>query len=410
MLNYARAAYLLLRMKHSQWRSPSQIRSYQSRKLAELVSHARFNIPFYRRLPQIRTIDDIGKLPITTKEMLRSQNDRFIDARLDKESLIRLPTSGSSGIPINSYFSLPEGIYGTVLRYHMLTECGVRPEHLTAIIMHSREPYTLLQRFGLFRYRYLSVHDDEETNLGILRSLRPDFLLSFPSGFPILSGLNDAGDRMRLKGIISTSELLQPKSRALAEKSFSCKVRNTYSVNEMRNVAWECEKGSMHVNSDSVIAEILGNDGEPAGEGEVGEVVLTPLWRRSMTLIRYAIGDRAAIGPPCECGRGSTVLTSLEGRSNDRIHLPSGRSIPGSCLAGALMHLPVLQYQVEQVEPARFIIRLVHGGTFSKAMEADAKAILSKELGEKVRIELEFPERLEKTAGGKICCVISRIK
>src|SRR6185295_14515719 len=92
-------------------------------------------------------------------------------------------------------------------------------------------------------------------------------------------------------------------------------VVDVYSSEECGQIALQCpEHEQYHVQSESVLVEVLDDEGRPCAPGTIGRVVLTTLQNFAMPLIRYDIGDFAEPGPACPCGRALPVLTRIVGR------------------------------------------------------------------------------------------------
>ncbi len=104
-------------------------------------------------------------------------------------------------------------------------------------------------------------------------------------------------------------------------------VQDVYSCEELGFLALQCPQHEhYHVQSESVLVEVLDEQGNPCAPGQIGRVVLTSLHNFAMPLIRYAIGDYAEVGAACPCGRGLPVLTRILGRRRNRVALPDGRA------------------------------------------------------------------------------------
>lgn len=413
-LSYARAASHLLRMKRDQWKTRSELESIQEERLEKLLAHARVNVPYYRRRLKgdtIRGLEGLSLLPATPKEDVRAHPDSFLGRAYRKEGLHRMSTSGSTGAPMGVFFDAHDSAYGFALRLHSFTECGFAPSHLLANIMCSRLHPFPLQRF-IYRTVNLSPLQDEKNILSGLEKIRPDAMVAYPSTLSILAGLNPPDSpSLKLKKIISASELLSEKSRRAIRESFRCDVRNYYGSNESWAIAWECEEGSMHINSDSVIIEIVDDSGNPARNGQPGNVLLTSLWRYSMPFIRYAIGDRGALGPPCGCGRGTHVLKSLEGRGDDIIILPSGKRFIWFRLELLIKDMPgVLCYQAIQARRGALRLVVVPERNAAENLDKRISDLFLKELPEPMEIEIELSERIPRGRAGKMASFVSQIR
>jgi len=404
----------LAQMKINQWKSQEELESIQERKLNGLVSYASKHVPHYKNLKgtHVRCLEDLSGLPLITKQDIRFNTDSFISDRYGKGSLVRVSTSGSSGTPLEIFHHSSEASHGVACEIHQLTEDGVRPFDAVAHINYRSVPQRLPQRLGIFKRHYVSLYANETDKLAALRKIWPRALICNPSALLPLAQTNLASrNPLKIGKIFSYSELLSEKGRQLLMRSFDCKIYDLYGVVETSWVAWQCEDGNMHLHSDSLIAEIVDDKGRPLKKGQYGNLVITTLWKRSMPMIRYSVGDRTAFVSKCRCGRGLHTLKPIEGRNDDFIVLPSGRLISPRVVDVAMRSLPdVLLFQAIQEEAGQLHIKIVPVG---RQPPDQAKQnflnTLKNSLSEPMKITLEFVDSLPQGRTGKIQSVISKI-
>jgi phenylacetate-CoA ligase len=132
-----------------------------------------------------------------------------------------------------------------------------------------------------------------------------------------------------LRAVIVSGDTLLPAMRSSIERFFRCRCFDSYGQSEGVATTMECAHGRMHVLPQVGIVEILGDDGSRCAPGETGEIVATGLLNRSMPLIRYRTGDRAAwsADQACACGTLGPIIESLEGRVDDYLETRDGRRI-----------------------------------------------------------------------------------
>jgi phenylacetate-CoA ligase len=137
-------------------------------------------------------------------------------------------------------------------------------------------------------------------------------------------------------------------------------VADVYSSEEVGYIAFQCERGRYHVQAENIMLEIIDEAGNPRPPGHVGRVVITVLHNFAMPLIRYEIGDYAAFGEACPCGRGLPVLERIVGRRRNMLRLPDGTehwpSFPEDRWVGIA---PIRQLQVVQTAIDRVVLRTV---------------------------------------------------
>ncbi|MFH0884629.1 MAG: hypothetical protein V1861_02885 [Candidatus Micrarchaeota archaeon] len=406
---------LLSQMKRNQWLSGNELRRISEKKLLGLIAHARASVPFYRRSldgVSIRSIDDLQSLPILSKATVRDNVDSFISSSYDKRVLQATYTSGSTGIQVPLYYSHEESAYGIAFETHHLTECGAGLFDLQVRIAHYESRPNLLQRLGVFRCRYLDVQADETETLLRLASLRPDILISYPSILLPLARINSSeGLGLRLRLALSGGETLTSIARKEISSSFSCPVFDRYGSMESSWAAWECKEGSLHIQEDMVIVEIVDRNGKVLQDGKVGTIVVTPLWRRAMPFIRYSLGDSGSIGPQCACGRGLRTLRIARGRQDDIIVLPSGK-IRSARSINLMDDIPgMLSYQIIQEQPSLFVFRYVPTGGFGVKERKEVESrIRFGCLDEEIRVKFEEATSIARGRTGKIQTVVSKVK
>jgi len=150
--NIVKMGTLLVQMKHNQWKTQDDLESMQEEKLRQLVSYASENVAYYKNLKKnLKDLDDLSNLPLVTKKAIRENADSFLSRRFDKSHLKKLPTSGSTGMPLSVYHHPDESKYGPAFEVRQLAEAGVTPFDVHAWV--TADPYNqnILNKLGLFR-------------------------------------------------------------------------------------------------------------------------------------------------------------------------------------------------------------------------------------------------------------------
>jgi phenylacetate-CoA ligase len=288
-------------------------------------------------------------------------------------------------------------------------EGGLRPfDHLARVTFGSGNPFFWCP--GLFRSGYISMHEEKTATLRGLKEMKPDMLSSYPSVLMLLAHRNlSSGIGLKVRSVLSNAEVLSKHTRELIKTSFGCDLRDTYGTIEAGSVAWECEHGSMHINSDSVFVEVVDDKGNPVKTGRHGHLLLTPLWKRSMPIIRYKVGDWAALGSRCRCGRGSHVIKDIVGRCDDFLTMPSGKvcTIP---LDAYIRYSDILQFQGVQERPGHLCIKIVPKKGFSVKTQDKIIRELKSLFSEPMDIEVEVVDEIKRGRSYKLRTVISKVK
>ncbi len=405
-----------LELRNAQWAGRDSLVRLQRRRLGAILRSAR-STPYYGRLMDGLSItpeeleSDVSLLPPTLKAQVQGGMQPFMAPDAGRK-LYPISTSGSTGTPLRLCLDQDAADQRTATLGLVQTEFGRTPFDLFAeISVRPCHTLPLLPAFGLFRKLPLSVFEDESRNLELLRRGKPDIPGWYPPTLAVLARPNLAsGPRLRLKSVFCGAETLSAGRRRLLGESFSCRVFQQYGCVEFGTLAFECpEEKRLHVCAPSCLLEIADARGRPKKSG-TGDILVTSLSNLAMPLLRYRIGDRGSWGNDCPCGRSLPALKSLEGRDNDFIVLPGGRE--RSPVSFDIMDgIPgLLSYQLVQERPDHFVFRLVPApsGFPEESRREVRKRILGACLGERVSVEFEELQRLQKT-GGKLRTVVSRV-
>ncbi|MCI0503238.1 AMP-binding protein [Candidatus Micrarchaeota archaeon] len=405
-------------LKRQQWLDADKIAAIQRERIKELWS-VLAAIPHYRDLPKssafsrFNDVSDLSEFPILHKEEIQRNPASFINPKLDASGLMKMPTSGSTGTPLEFFLDNDALDHRIALKYLAETEFGLKPQDVFAELSHKKHmPHPILAATGLFRRVPLSVFDPESENLRKLLRIKPDVIGWYPSCLAVLAGLNNSeGNPLHVRQAFCGSETLSTGARRHIESSFSCRVMSQYGATEFSTIAWECpEENSMHVNSTSCIIEIVDGKGKPVQSG-TGDILITSLHNRAMPLLRYSIGDRGSWGKSCPCGRGLPVLKTIEGRANDVITLPSGKR-RNSVAFDIFYDIPgILAYQLVQQAEDLFVFRYCGNGDLGSEPAKEVKRRVGRGcLGEPVRVEFERVSSLRHPTSGKISTVVSNVR
>lgn len=394
-----------------QWRDTNLLKKVQEEQL-EKMFQAASETEYYEHLFE-SPVDSLSDFPIIEKNEVRNDPDSFIRNGINKQDLKVLRTSGSSGKPMKIYSDKESSRFRKCLDDASAIEKGRSPFDVVARI-ESRGQYQKPRfdsKFGLFRNIFFHANEDIENILSVIKKKKANRLGGYPSMIYLIARAN-LKDPIKLKSVICGAEMLTNDYRKAIEESFSCPVYNMYGCWELGPLAWECpEEHGLHVNTNSVIFEIVDSKGNPKNNG-VGEVVLTSLRNMSMPLIRYKIGDLASWGKECSCGRSLPVLKSIEGRCDDMLTLPSGKKItPMTILVEyrGEIYKGISEYQIIQERPDLFVVKVIPTKEGFKHEREMIERIKEACFGEDVAIEIEIVDKIQKI-GTKQRRVISKVK
>ncbi len=182
-------------------------------------------------------------------------------------------------------------------------------------------------RLGLMPKIGVPAQLDEAGQLAILEQNPGVWWYYHPTSlFPLARRFPERLRATRPARIITHAELLPHSMRAAIEHVMGQPLYDQYGTSEFNRMAWECPaRSGYHLDADSVIIEIVDDDGRPVRPGETGRAIATGLINRMMPLIRYELGDLlVASDRRCTCGRTLPMIEGIEGRMKDRVRLPGG--------------------------------------------------------------------------------------
>ena len=363
----------MLRDNGLHYRSAEEIRSFQEARLHEAIDYAYTNSAFYRELfdsckirpADIRTIEDLRRLPVTTKQDLQLRNKDFLC--VDSSQIVDyVTTSGTLGEPV--VFALTENDLDR-LGYNELssfTMAGCSRNDIMQLMT------TIDRRFmaGLAYWlgaRALGMgvirvgNGIPELQWNTINSIHPTVCMCVPSflmkliAFAEENGIDYRSCSLR-KAICIGEALRQPDGNLttlgsrIHEKWPELELYSTYASTEMQASFTECSGHcGNHVPADLIIVEFLDDEGNPVAEGESGEVTITTLGVEGMPLVRFRTGDICIhYDSPCACGRNSTRLSSVIGRKGQMIKF-KGTTLYPPALFDILDNIPEVKSYVVEV-------------------------------------------------------------
>jgi phenylacetate-CoA ligase len=210
--------------------------------------------------------------------------------------------------------------------------------------------------------------------------------------------------------IFATAELLLPAWRRNISSFFDCDVRDMYGSAEFYRLAWECEKHEgYHLDIDAHVIEFLDENNNPVSEGD-GYIVVTGLFNYAFPLVRYKLGDIARLkDAKCSCGRSLPLIDSIQGRQDDYIKLPSGKTISPRRINLLDSVKGVKEYATTQVSRDLIRVEIVKNGDFGEdTVESIKRQVRNGCLGEAVKVDVDLVQEIKRRAG-KIRTVTSLV-
>lgn len=320
----------------------AQIEALQLERLQATVQHC-MNSPFYRKRfeeaglkpEDIKTLEDIRRIPFTTKQDLRDTYP-FGMASVPLRECTRLhSSSGTTGTPtviLHTQKDLEEWAAQVARNLWMV---GLRPDD----VFQNSSGYGMFTgglgfQYGAERLGMLTIPAAAGNSIRQIKFIT-DFgttaLHAVPSYvtrlYEVMQSMGvDPRRDTRLKVLAIGAEPHSEEQRRRIEEMMGVKAYNSFGMSEMcgPGVGFECqEQNGLHFWEDYYIVEIVDPETlEPVPDGEVGELVLTSLCREAMPLLRYRTRDLTRVlGRTCPCGRNHVRIDRMRGRSDDMMVL-----------------------------------------------------------------------------------------
>jgi len=419
--------------------SREEMKNLQSARLVKLVDYVYHNVEFYRKKMQkigllpsdIKSIDDITKLPFTTKDDLRD-NYPFGLFAVPNSEIVRIhASSGTTG-------------KATVVGYtrrdlDIWSECVARCFAMANI--DKKDIIQIAYGYGLFTGG-LGAHGGAEKigamvvpmstgNSKKLTTMMVDFgataIACTPSYLLHISEvLEKEGmlDKIKLKAAICGAEPWTEKMHKEIENKLNIKAYDIYGLSEVMGpgVACDCDyHAGLHIHEDHFYPEIINsNTMQPVADGETGELVFTTLTKEGLPLLRYRTKDLTSIThEKCACGRTTARISRFKGRVDDMLIIRGVNVFPSQVEAALV--------DVEEVTPHYMMIvdRVNNLDTLEIQVELDSKYytdeikqietiskkiahVIQQALGINAKIKIVEPQTLVRSQGKAVHVIDNR--
>ena len=411
--------------------SREEIRALQSKNLADMAKRVYENVPMYRKRfdemgikpEDIKSVDDLSKLPFTYKQDLRDNYPYGLFA-VPHEQLARIhASSGTTGKQtVVGYTKKDLDVWG---------ECAARA--IVAAGGTSSDFVHVSYGYGLFTGG-LGLHCGAEhlgatvipvstgntkRQIQIMRDFGSNIIACTPSyALYIGETLRDMGvspSELKLRAGIFGAEPWTEHMRAQIEELLGIKAYDIYGLSEVMGpgVAFECcEQGGMHINEDHFIPEIIDPDtGEVLPDGVPGELVFTCITKEALPLVRYRTRDIASLTHGvCGCGRTLVKMSKPAGRTDDMLIIRGVNVFPSQIESVLLNVEDVSPYYMITVDRVNNLDRMEIQVEMGESMPFDeVRLIQNKEkeltqavestLGISAKIKLVPPKTLARSEG-----------
>lgn len=411
-------------LKKSEWWSLKEQEEYQDEQVRLLVNHAYENIPYYHSLfkkneikpSDVEGVEDLSKVPILTKELVRNNSSSLISKKLDKAKLYKFQTSGTSGKPLVFYKDKRAIQYQWAVWSRHKERFGVN--YLDRHALFTGKPVIPLSQVsppfwrinkGLNQTIFTMHHTQAEKMPSIVHYLNIN-KFEFFTGYPSIIyqyALKIEACRNQLtsfpKVIFTGAEPLLNYQKDVIERVFKAPVFDQYGTSEGVGNASKCTHGFYHFDFEFGVIE-------PDDTSGVNQsILMTGFANYAMPLIRYDIGDSGLFSKvKCKCGRKSPGLISVEGRNEDYVLTPEGNKI---------MRFDYVFKGVEGVEEAQVVqhqlgsISIYIVSSNKKPIKDENKIVdlIHSYISPKLKVEFEYVNHIARSTSGKFKAVVSKL-
>lgn len=397
--------------------------AYQESQLQEFLQYTVEHSPFYAKLYEgidissVRTVQDLKKLPVVDKEMLRENIEQVMT--VPKKGAVEGHTGGTTGKSL-VVRSIPEDDNKRMAMLdHFKARVGFEHRKMKRATFNGKHIVPPGQKKPVFwRYNaackqmiYSSFHLTEQ-NIGYyvesLNRYKPQAIDGF---FTSMCDVASYIERHHIpltftpRAIFPTSETLTKEGRAQLERVFGCKVYDQYASSEGAPFVTECPEQVLHVELASGVFEHISEDDT--------EILVTSFTTHGTPLIRYRIGDRMkfAENAHCNCGLQGPVVEEIQGRRLDFLYTPDGAKINAGNVANLLKNLPnvVIRAQFRQSVMNEITALLEVAEDFSAEHEAFLREEFFHKFGPEMKVNIEIVDEIPRADSGKFRMIVNTV-
>lgn len=418
--------------EESQWYPLEKLIAYQEQRLKEIITHAYDNVPYYRDLfsnlklapDDFNKLSDLQKIPILSKTDLRNNFERLQAKNKNKYHPKILHTSGTSGECVSFLVDKPSNVLEFVYYWRYWNWAGYHlgdrfAEFTSYYFMKQKDSSSAFYSFQKLSNRLLlnslSISlENIDSYVKAIKTFKPLFLKGLPSVlyyFALFLREKGVSD-INFKAIFSTGEVLLDNQRKFIEEAFNSRVFDSYGHMERTVAISECQNGSMHINPEYGILEMVDKMPLEQGVTFTAKIIGSSLHNFSMPLLRYEVGDLVEVeeGKQCKCGRQMPLVNRINGRHEDVIVTPDGKVV--TALFIVLDEVPGISMgQIIQKTIDELVVKIVRTQDFTDDSELMLISYIRKFVGLIMKIKIEYVDRetLKREVNGKFRTVVSNV-
>ena len=399
-------------VKMQDW-SREEIVEWQNARLQKLVKHAYEHTTYYRRIfdelhispDDIRTIDDLSKLPIIDKQIANEHFDEIVPDNLKEFGYREGKTGGTTGEPMLYYCD--ENVWGYVTANKIFYwrkygyRYGDRFAALGSSSLFSTKPSLKRRIYDCIRREYglnsVNMTDGKcAAYADFIKRKRIHYINGYAASLYVFAqyvNRNDI-DLKQVKAVFSTSENLTDDYRACIERAFDCKVVDCYGARDAGISAYEVSRHHYQIGY-NVMTEIV-DEISP----DTGTVLSTNLLNFTFPLLRYRFGDEAELDKSAD-GYNGQQFSRILGRTSDVLRLDNGNSLSATGFSMIMKNFDIEAFDFHKIDGADVLLRIKPKDSFTEEQEERIKETICGYLGKGCNLNLEKVDHFDCLPNGK---------
>lgn len=398
--------------------SRNEITNWQNDKLQRLVFHAYNHTEYYRCLfdelgicvSDIRSISDLKKLPILTKELVRSNFEKLIPDNIVSYPYKKSATGGSTGDPLIYYLDNKSWSRTNANYIYNWERCGYNygDKYIalgsTSLFVNKRQSlkhklyYFIKSKIGLNGINMSQQNCKEYISL--IKQNKINYIYGYASSIYLLAKyVLENNMKIKIRACFPTSEILTEHYKSVINKAFDCIIINCYGANDGGVTAFSHEKDYFEVGYNC----IMHIEENIVSKQAQGSVLLTDLFNYSMPLINYKVGDEIKID--IEQNKISSyngqIFNEIIGRTSDIIILENGATITGPGFTVLFKDMPVEAYCIRKSGNNTIECDIQKLDGFNSLHETIIESSFRNQMGENSVFKINYVSEIPLSENGK---------
>ena len=326
-------------------------------------------------------------------------------------------TSGSTGNPLKIVKDPLVTAFERASQWHFYSQYGInffRDRQLRFWGITKEKIGSLKCKIydGILNRRRISAFDINPVNIEkqikYIEQIKPDYIYGYAQSIYIFSCMAEKKEkilqRLNLKAIIVTGEMISDSQLSQIKKVFACPVANEYGCSEVGIIAFQCPYGNMHLSEGNLFVETIEKDNTLSK----GDILITELYGQYLPIIRYSLGDLIVISEKnCLCGSSFRIIEEIKGRKDDFLITSRNRYIDSAFFSYILNEIPnqygkIIFYKMVQVNHKLLEIYLFVNSSDKKKLEKRLVEKVMLYINEEINISIKFISFPELKKSGKL--------